>query len=95
VDGAELSEGVVIAHFEPGRLAFVFQVLRLLADGAIGIEFVPFANPRRSHDGDMMLEPAAIAKHHAGSNDAIWSDVDVSADLRGGIDDGGLVNHDE
>jgi hypothetical protein len=52
VDGAELAEGVVVTHFEPGGLGLVFQILRLLADGAVGEEFVVL---RPILDGPMIV----------------------------------------
>jgi hypothetical protein len=43
----------------------------------------------------MMLKPAAIPQYDIGSNDAVGADVYIRPDLRGGIDDGGGVDHDE
>jgi hypothetical protein len=87
--GAKLTEGVVVPHFEPRWFAAVFEVLRLLTNGAVGVEFVPFSDPRRPHDRHMMLKPAAIPEHDIGSDDAIRADVAIRADLGGWINDGG------
>ena len=40
VDRDELAKGIFVADFEIGRLALIFQILRLLADRAVGVEFV-------------------------------------------------------
>ena len=89
---AELAECVVIAHFEPGGLSLVFEILRLLANGSIGEELVVLPDLGRPHDRHVMLEPAAIADLDIRSDDAVGADVNVRANFRRRVDDGGRVN---
>lgn len=93
VDGAKLTKGVVIAHFEPCGLSLIFQILRLLTDTAIGVKFIPFPDAGRAHDGDVMLEPATISEHDVCTDDAVWADVAVCADLGARINNSGGMNH--
>lgn len=81
MNGTELTKGIVITDFEPSRLSLVFQILRLLTNGPVGIEFVIFSDLRRPHDSDMVLEPAAVAKFDIRADDAIRSDLNISTNL--------------
>jgi len=71
VDRAEFTKIVVVADLQEGRFAHVFQVLRLLADGTVGMEAVACADLRGAENRDMMLKPAVIAEFRAFADDAI------------------------
>ena len=93
VDGAVLPDHRRVAHFDPGVLAAVLQVLRVVAEHAA----VP--DPHAGADLDVALEHrvrgdlAALADRHPRSDDRVWPDRDVAPDVRGGIDQGGPVDH--
>ena len=53
---------VALADFEMGRLALVFQVLRLEADGGVGKKFVARADLARAFDRGVMADAAAVAQ---------------------------------
>ncbi len=85
--GHELAEGVAVADAKMRRLADVFQILRLLADGAEGVEAVAAADLARSARAHVMLQPALRAECHVRADHAVWTDLAVFADLRCRIDD--------
>ena len=91
-DGDKFAERIVIANFQISRFALVFQVLGLLADGAVSVEFVFHAGFRRPAECDVMLDPAVWAEHHIGANYAIRPDDRSRADLCARINDRGLMN---
>ena len=88
VDSDELAEGVAIADAEVGGLALVFEILSLLADGGIGVEYVFRANDGGARDGDVMLEAAAGAELGLCADDAVGADNYAGAEARAGLDDG-------
>jgi hypothetical protein len=61
IDRNELTKGIVVADFEEGRFAFIFQILCLLADRAVGVKPVAAPGDKRPPKGDVMLEPTAFA----------------------------------
>jgi hypothetical protein len=81
-----------VADLQIRRLAQIFQILGLLADGAIRIKFVPRPGDHRTGEGDMMLEPAVRPEDYAGLHDAIRADDGTWTDLRLRIDDGGRMD---
>ena len=58
IDGDEFAKRVFVADFQISRFAAIFQILRLLADRAVGVEFVFRAGLHRSAERDVMLKPA-------------------------------------
>ena len=91
-DCDEFAECILIADFQVSRFTLVFQVLRLLADGAVGVKFVSRSGIRRSTKGDVMLEPAVLTEDDVGSDNAIRSDRCPCADFCLWIDNCGRVN---
>ena len=95
VDSDILAEDVAVADDYAGGLASVFEVLRPLADGGEGIEFVVRADGGVAVDDDMAVEIAAVAESDVGVDDAKWADFDIGSELglwrydRGGMDHGG------
>ena len=57
----KLAKGIVVTDLKISRFAAIFQVLRLLADRAIGVESVPATGVERAAKRDVMLEPAIFA----------------------------------
>ena len=55
VHRAEFAEGVAVADFEKGRLAFVFEVLRFLSDRRVSEKEIAAADFGRAHHRDMVL----------------------------------------
>ena len=78
--GTEFTEGIVVANFQPGGLAVIFQILRLLADRTVGEEAVVFAHFGRAQDRHMVLQPATCANFHIRTNNAIGADCDIRTD---------------
>ncbi len=70
-DRHEFAKRVFVADFQIGGFAAIFQILRLLADRAVGVEFVLLAGFHRSAERNVMLEPAVCAKHDIRSDHAI------------------------
>ena len=58
IDGNEFAKCILVADLEIGRFALVFQVLALLADRAVGMEFIPRSCFGGAAERDMMLKPA-------------------------------------
>src|SRR5207248_7808611 len=77
---------IFIADFQISRLAFIFQVLRLLADRAGGIKFIPSTGAHWSAKRDMLLQPAILTKHYVRCDNAIRSNDCSGADFRAWID---------
>ena len=71
VNGDKFTEGIVIPDFQIGRLLLVLEILRALANGAEGVEFVPFSDVCGSRNRDMIVQAASVAQDHPGSDDAI------------------------
>src|ERR1700751_6103491 len=81
VNRAELAKGIFVANFQISRFARVFQILRLLSDRAISIEFIFRSRPHRPAKGDMMLQPASFTDDNFGTDDAIRTDDCFRAEL--------------
>ena len=88
----EFAKCIFVADLEGGRFAFILQVLCLLTDRAIGVEFVSRARAHRPCQRDMILQPASFSEHNIGMHDAIRTDDASRADLRARIDDRGRMN---
>src|SRR5213078_2265651 len=85
-DCDKFAERIFIADFQISRLAFIFQVLRLLADRAGGIKFIPSTGAHWSAKRDMLLQPAILTKHYVRCDNAIRSNDCSGADFRAWID---------
>src|SRR5712691_687564 len=92
INGYELAERVFVADFQISRFATIFQVLGLLADGAVRVEFVFRAGVRGSAKCHMMLQPAILTEHDVGAYYAIRPDDRSRADFGSRIDNGGWMN---
>ncbi len=92
VEGAELADGVAIADFEAGRLAGVFLVLRLFADGTELENAVVAADPGMAADHHMGTDDGAVADLDMLADERIRTDGDVVAKPRRGMDDGGRMD---
>lgn len=68
IDGAEFAKAIPIADFEPRGFPCVFQVLRALSDGAIGVKFITNTRSRGPRNGHMRMELAAITKLDVGAD---------------------------
>ena len=92
VDCNEFTKRVFVPDLEVSRFVLIFHVLRLLADRAIGVEFVSRARRHRAGEGDVILQPAVRAQNHVGANYAIRSDDCAGPDFRPRINDRGRMN---
>ena len=92
IDGDKFPERIFIADFKISRFALIFQILCLLADRAVSVEFIPRAGPQRPTKCDVMLQPAIRPQDHSGRDDAIRPDNCAGADFRLRIHDGGRVD---
>ena len=88
----EFAKRVFVADFQIGRLAAIFQILRLLSDRAVGVKFVFRAGPHRPAERDVMLQPAICAEHDVRADHAIRPDDCSRADFGARIDNRGRMN---
>ena len=95
VHRAEFAEGVAVADFEKGRLAFVFEVLRFLSDRRVSEKEIAAADRCRAHHRDVVLEFGVFADDDVRPDHAVGPDAGAGGDFRRGIDDGGRVDHSE
>ena len=77
VDCAKFAERVVISNFQKGRLGVVFQILRALANRAVGIKNIPFSNACRSGYGDMTNEARSASHLDLRADVAEWPDLNI------------------
>src|SRR4029450_10649577 len=85
-DRNKFAERILIADFQISRFALVFQVLGLLTDGAVSVEFVFSAGLRWPAECDVMLEPAVWTDYHIGADYAIRPNDCSGTDLCARID---------
>ena len=74
IDRDEFAKCIFVADFEISRFAFVLQILRLLTNRAVRVEFIARARAHRSAKRDVMLQPAIFAEHNLGADYAIRTD---------------------
>src|SRR5579885_1081937 len=74
IDGAKFAKRVAVADLEMRRLAGVFQILRALPDGCVGVKTIRAPDFRRAAKGDVMLQPAILAEDDFFFDDAIGPD---------------------
>ena len=92
VDAHKFAETVLIADLHIRRLPLVFEILGLLGNGAVGEKAVVAPDAGETANGDVVLEPAAVAEDDVRADDAIRADNDAGTELRGGIDNGSGMN---
>src|SRR5690606_36170660 len=94
-DRAVLANGVAVADREARRLARVFLVLRIVADGGELVDAIVPADHRRTLDHDVSGDPRAAADAHVVADDRVGADLDVLGQLCRSGHDGSRVNpHD-
>ncbi len=93
VDGTVFAKSVVIAHFQCGWFANVFEILGFPSDDSEGKELVSFSESRGALDDYVGVEHAFVAQGDICTDGAIGADPNVFSEfgLRG--NDGGGVNH--
>ena len=64
VGGGKFAEFIGVAHFEPGALAVIGEVLRIAADGGERIKMVVAAKSRRAAHHRVVIDNAAVAEFH-------------------------------
>ena len=77
VDRAKFAERVVVSNFQIGRLGGVFQILRALADRAVGIENIPLSDACGTGYGDMANEARSASNLDLRANVAEWPDLNI------------------
>ena len=60
VDRDEFAKAIVVTDLQISRLAAIFQILGLLTDRAIGVEFIAPSGRQRPFQSDVVLEPAIL-----------------------------------
>src|SRR5437868_10128857 len=85
-DCNEFAKRVLIADFQIGRFALIFQILRLLTDRAGGIKFIQRTCTHRSAQRDMLLQPTIWTEDDVRTNYAIRTDDCSRAEFGSGID---------
>src|SRR2546423_1920442 len=88
----EFAKRVLVANFQIRRFTAIFQILRLLADRAIGVKLVFCSGLHRPAERYVMLQPAIRAKHNVRSNYTVWTDVCPSAEFCFRMDNSRRVN---
>ena len=89
MDGAELAEDVVVAHFQKRLLAVELEVLGLAAHDGVGVETVVAAHAGVGLDLGTGLQDGPVSHGGALLHDAERADADVLAQFGTGIDHGG------
>ena len=92
IHGHVLADQAVLADHEPDRLAAVFQILRLVADGGEGKNARARADRRVAGEADVRDEPDPVAERHLRPDMAERSDLDAGAERRAILDDGARVD---
>ena len=92
VHGHPLADQAVGADRERRLLAAIFQILRLVADGGEGKNAGARADPGASRQHDMRFQLRAVAEFDMRADVAERADLDVGAELRPVLDDGGRMN---
>src|SRR5438552_4219178 len=88
----EFTERIFVSDLQISWLTRVFQVLRLLTDGAVSIKFISSAGARRSRQRDVMLQPAIRSEHDLRTNHAVRTDHCSRTNFRARIDNRRLMN---
>ena len=91
VEGAELANRVAVADDQLGRLAAVLHVLRRATDGGMAVDAVVAADRRRPFDHAVRANRAAAADLHAGADDCVGTDLDITRQLCARVDQRGRV----
>ncbi len=81
-----LAEHVAFPDDQPRPLALILEVLRLRTQDSLGVHFALLAQQGYSDDGGLMVQPATIAQHNVGTDDAVRADLDVAPDPGARID---------
>lgn len=87
------AEGVSVADAEARGFAFVFKVLRGVADDGAGMEDVVGAGMGEAGEVSVRADLAAGAEDDAVVDDGERADFDIGGEFRAWMDDGGGVDH--
>jgi len=82
IDGAILAKYVASADLQPGRLAFVLQILRCRADRGELEDLIVRADGRRAFDDDVWSDTAALADLHTAADHCVGADLDIGGEHR-------------
>jgi hypothetical protein len=91
--GDVFSEGVSVADAEAGGFAFIFEVLRSIADDGAGMKDVVGAGMSEAGEVSVRADAAAGAEEDAVVDDGERADFDIGGEFRTRMDDGGGVDH--
>ncbi len=92
IQGAELADGVVVADFQPGRLAGIFFVLRRRADGTKLVNHIARADPGVLADHHMRADACGSADFDICADDGIRTDRDIGGQPCLRVDNGSGMN---
>jgi len=94
MDGGVFAEDVVVADFEVGGIAEVFEILGLAADDGEGEKLVAAADLRMTFENDVGVQDAIVAEFDVVANDAIGADADILSQGGERRNNSSRVNHD-
>jgi hypothetical protein len=94
VDGAALADRVAVADLHPGGLAGVFLVLRFVADGCKLEDAVVAADGRVAGDHGVRPDRGSVPDADVLADHRVGAHRHARAELRGGVHDGGRMDHE-
>ncbi len=87
IDRDKLTNGIIVANFQPSRFARVFFILWRTTDRRMCVNLVTRANPSWAFNNAMCANTATSANMHVSSNNRIRANVDARVNTGAGIDD--------
>ncbi len=87
IEGHALADHAVAADGQRRRLAVIFEILRLVADGRERKDARARADGGAAGDDDVAEQLDAVAERHVGADDAVGADLDPRAELGTRLDD--------
>jgi len=85
VDGNKFPDGGIVADFDRGLFAFVFQVLRNGGNYGAGKDAAVLADAGAFHDGNVATDPGAFADLYILMNHTEWINLYIGGQLRVGV----------
>ena len=87
VEGAIFANDGIVANFEKGTFASVFQILGNRTDYRPLKYLAVFTHARTIHDAHVRRNPRSVSDFYIGGDDGERSDSHILTDLRIGMDD--------
>jgi len=87
------AKNIVVANAQTSRLAFLFQILRRIANHATRMENISCPNSRVTRQMDVRPNHTICAKRNVFVDHGVRFDFNARINVRFGMNDGGWVNH--